>query len=224
MTTASELAYAELRRQLAEGVYRPGEHLREEEIALRLGVSRTPVREAIRRLGAEGWVRVVPNLGTFVTEWSAGDIEEIFALRSLLEPLAAGWAARKATAADVDHLTALCALGEKAVDGQAVPDLQAVTDANLQFHKAVLRISGQTRTEAIVISLFAMPIILKNFARYDHVHLRRSLSQHRELTEAIAFGDEPWAAAVMRSHVEAGKALFLDPIRARVGNGARAAE
>jgi DNA-binding GntR family transcriptional regulator len=152
-----------------------------------------------------------------VAEWTAADIAEIFALRALLEPHAAAHAAARAGVEDVRELEAHCERGERAVREGEAPDLQTVSDANLAFHKAILRISGQIRTEAIVTTLYAMPIILKNFSRYDRGHLNRSLSQHRELTEAIAAGDPSWASAVMRSHVEAGKALFLDTADARGG-------
>ena len=77
MTTAWEQAYLALRRCLADGTYPPGAHLREEDLATQLGVSRTPLREALRRLDAEGWLRVVPNQGAFAAEWSLPEMVEI---------------------------------------------------------------------------------------------------------------------------------------------------
>ncbi|MCA3423086.1 MAG: GntR family transcriptional regulator [Roseomonas sp.] len=95
MTTAWEQAYLTLRRCLADGTYPPGAHLREEDLATQLGVSRTPIREALRRLDAEGWLRVVPNQGAFAAEWSLPEMIEIFDLRAMLESHAAEHAAKR---------------------------------------------------------------------------------------------------------------------------------
>jgi DNA-binding GntR family transcriptional regulator len=209
MATAWEQAYLTLRRRLADGTYPPGSHLREEDLAAQLGVSRTPVREALRRLDAEGWLRVVPNQGAFAAEWSQRDIEEIFDLRALLETHAAE---RAATAPDhraLATMEAACEAAEAMLPRGDLAALEAISDANVRFHQTLWEMSGQARCRAILASLAVTPMVLRNFRNFDAAGLRRSLDQHREMVAAIAAGDAAWAGAVMRAHVQAGRAVFL---------------
>lgn len=219
MATAWEQAYLTLRRQLADGTYPPGAHLREEDLALHLGVSRTPVREALRRLDAEGWLRVVPNQGAFAAEWSDADIEEIFDLRGLLEVHAAERAATAPTPHGIGALNAACDAGWAALPATDLPAIERVSEANVQFHKVLWEMSGQTRTRVILASLAVPPMILRNFRNFDAANLHRSLEQHREMTTAIGSGNSAWAGAVMRAHVLAGKAIFLAAARDAMGSG-----
>src|SRR5262245_32416607 len=108
MTQASERAYTQIRAGLLGGVFAPGERLREEDLAQRTGVSRTPVREALRRLALEGFVDLQPGRGVQVVSWSDQDLDEIFSVRALLEGYGAAQAAQRATREHVEALTALC--------------------------------------------------------------------------------------------------------------------
>jgi DNA-binding GntR family transcriptional regulator len=222
MATAWEQAYLTLRRRLADGTYPPGSHLREEDLAAQLGVSRTPVREALRRLDAEGWLRVVPNQGAFAADWSQRDIEEIFDLRALLETHAAERAATAPDRGALAVMEAACDEAEAALPGGDLGKLEVISDANVRFHQTLWEMSGQTRCRAILASLAVAPMVLKNFQNFDKAGLRRSLDQHREMVAAIAAGDTAWAGAVMRAHVRAGRAVFLAAMAQR-GIGRRAA-
>jgi DNA-binding GntR family transcriptional regulator len=213
MTTAWEQAYLALRRCLADGTFPPGAHLREEDLAAQLGVSRTPIREALRRLDAEGWLRVVPNQGAFAAEWSLPEMIEIFDLRALLEAHAAEHAAMAPTPQGLATLRAACEAGEAAMPGADLAAIERISEANVRFHQALWEMSGQHRTRASLISLAVPPMILRNFRKFSDANLRRSLAQHREMTEAIAARNPSWAGAVMRAHVEAGKAVFLAAAR-----------
>ena len=102
--TALARAYATIRTGILDGRFRPGDRLREEHLAEISGVSRTPVREALRRLATEGLVELTPGLGAFVSSWSVADLEAIFAVRALVEAAVAEQAARHLTAADIDAL------------------------------------------------------------------------------------------------------------------------
>lgn len=219
MATASEQAYLTLRRRLADGTYPPGEHLREEDLAAQLGVSRTPVREALRRLDAEGWIRVVPNQGAFAADWSRADIEEIFDLRALLESHATERAAAAPTPKGIAALNAACEAGEANIPAADLAAIERVSEANVHFHHTLWEMSGQARTRAMLGSLAVPPMILRSFRHFDTTNLRRSLAQHREMAAAIAARNPVWAGAVMRAHVQAGKAIFL--AAARTGDGER---
>lgn len=209
MATAWEQSYLTLRRRLADGTYPAGSRLREEELAAQLGVSRTPIREALRRLDAEGWLRVVPNQGAFAASWSRQDIEEIFDLRALLEAHACEQAAMRPTPAGIAALKAACAAGEASLPATTLAAVEAVSDANVRFHQTIWEMSGQARTRSMLGTLAVPPMILRNFQHFDDANLRRSLAQHREMAAAIASRNPSLAGAVMRAHVEAGKAIFL---------------
>jgi DNA-binding GntR family transcriptional regulator len=222
MATAWEQAYLTLRRRLADGTYPPGSRLREEDLAAQLGVSRTPVREALRRLDAEGWLRVVPNQGAFAAEWSTAEIAEVFDLRALLEAHAAEHAALAPDRRGLDVMEAACEQAEAALPAGDLAALEAVSDANVRFHRALWEMSGQARCRAMLDSLAVPPMVLRNFRNFDAAGLRRSLAQHREMIAAISAGNAAWAGAVMRAHVQAGRAVFLSAV-ARGRGGRQAA-
>jgi DNA-binding GntR family transcriptional regulator len=209
MATAWEQSYLTLRRRLADGTYPAGARLREEELAAQLGVSRTPIREALRRLDAEGWLRVVPNQGAFAASWSRQDIEEIFNLRALLESHACEHAAMRPTPTGIAALHAACEAGERAMPADSLAAIERVSDANVRFHQAIWDMSGQVRTRSMLGTLAVPPMILRNFRHFDEANLRRSLWQHREMAAAIEGRNPALAGAVMRAHVESGKAIFL---------------
>src|SRR6476661_4495037 len=112
----TRLAYDAVRERIASGSVVPGEWLREHTVATSLGLSRTPVREALRLLAAEGVVELVQNRGARVVDWTPDDIDEAYRLRALIEGYGAGLAARRADAACVAELRALQERYERALD------------------------------------------------------------------------------------------------------------
>ena len=199
--TGADVTYLTIRRQILSGEREGGEWLREGDLAASIGVSRTPVREALRRLAAEGLVRHEPNRGVQVADWGAGDLDEIFSLRSHLEPWGCGLAATTGRA-DTD------ALGELAdrMDEESRrrrPDLDAITELNNRFHRAILEASGNGRLVALVSSVVEVPLVWRTFSHYSAEAMQRSLAHHHEIVQALAAGDAVWAESVMRSHVRA---------------------
>ena len=149
---ASDVAYSSIRQGLAAGRWAPGSHLRESELAAELGISRTPVREALRKLASEQLVSFEPHLGVRVPGWSNHDIEEIFALRVELESYAAGQAARHATPAQVAELRELAGQIEKAAFGGAEPDYVRITELNNRFHSLIVVAAANQRLVSLVVS------------------------------------------------------------------------
>ena len=209
---AAGKAYRGLRALLVNGSFQAGSHLREELLAGRLGVSRTPVREAVRRLAAEGWLEIVPNQGAYVCGWSRHDVEEVFALRAMLEGYAAEWAARNATDAQIAELQLLSASAKKLLPGTSAEDVEQIAELNDRFHKLILEASGQRRTAVTVTHLVELPITLRNFHQFTAADMERSVSQHQALVDAVAARDPAWAGSVMRAHVLSGKAIFMERI------------
>src|SRR6478609_8348458 len=118
----TRLAYDAIRARVVAGEVAPGQWLRESAVADSLGLSRTPVREALRMLAIEGLIEMVPNRGARVVSWTSADIDEVYRLRALLEGHGAALAARAATREQVSHIRRLGESYERAVDS-ATPGL-----------------------------------------------------------------------------------------------------
>ncbi|RSN44443.1 MULTISPECIES: GntR family transcriptional regulator [Actinomadura] len=204
MARAADVAYDAVRRMILSGDAAAGSRLGESELAETLGLSRTPVREALQRLGSDGLVEVLPHRGARVVAWTREDLAEIFELRALLEPYAAARAARIGRdAAVLADLAALCDAMEAAA---ADRDLGALARLNSGFHAAVIDASRNRRLPGMLASVVHAPLIVGTFRRYDAAELDRSMNHHREIVAAIAAGDPDWAEAVMRAHIRAAAA------------------
>jgi DNA-binding GntR family transcriptional regulator len=206
---SAEDAYRAIRDQILRGERAGGEWLREGDLAASLGVSRTPVREALRRLDAEGLVRHERNRGVQVASWSLHDLDEIFGLRSVLEPWGSALAAASGLA-DLDQLRELADAMDTAARGPR-PDLDEITRLNNQFHRAILTASGHGRLTQLVSSVVEVPLVWRTFSHYSPEAMRRSLAHHHEIVDALAARDAAWAESVMRSHVRAARAALLSP-------------
>ncbi|MFI0350828.1 GntR family transcriptional regulator [Actinomadura sp. 9N407] len=208
MPRATDTAYEAVRKMILSGEAGAGTRLGESELAEALGLSRTPVREALQRLGADGLVEVLPHRGARVVRWTRQDLAEIFELRALLEPYAAARAARIGQDQSVlADLAGQCAAMERAVaDG----DLDRVAQLNSRFHAAIIDASGNRRLPAMLTSVMHAPLILGTFRRYDADSMARSMNHHRELVAALAAGDPGWAESVMRAHIRAAAAHLTE--------------
>jgi len=214
----TRVAYAALRERIASGGLGPGTWLREHTVATSLGLSRTPVREALRLLAAEGVVELVHNRGARVVSWSAEDIDEAYRLRALIEGYGAGLAAARADAACVAELRSLQERYEQALDGQdpqptsapmpSAPMTSApMTSAqcNDDFHAAVLAASGSARLPVLVAAVSSAPLVRRVLQSYDDDDRRRSVMAHRDVITAIANGDADLATSAMSSHILAAR-------------------
>ncbi len=209
LMTVTDRAYASLRSEILTGVRTPGVRLREDELAVEFGISRTPIREALQRLGIEGLVEHLPHRGARVCEWSREDLGETFELRAALEGLGARRAAARATASDVARLRALCATMEQTIQPGGPRDLDALTTQNQKFHEDLLALSASAQLTAMVHTVVDVPLVMRTFHQYSDHALARSQHHHREICDALEHGDGEWAESVMRSHVFAAR-TFLD--------------
>lgn len=210
MARATEQACQVIREGIGSGAYPAGKWLREEEIAAVAGVSRTPVREALRRLQAEGLVEVLPNRGAMVVRWGEADLDDIFDLRALLEGYAVRQAAERhpRSACDLESLMSLCAVMDQRLDrlGEDEKAYEEITELNLQFHTALHEWSGNRRLLTVLPNIIRPPLVWHTFHRYTHEELTRSFAHHRELLDAIAAGDGDWAESIMHAHLRAARA------------------
>ncbi|MEY4256091.1 MAG: hypothetical protein RLZZ141_1318, partial [Pseudomonadota bacterium] len=222
MSTASARAYDLIRSLILEGRFAPGERLKEEELTDLCGVSRTPVREGLRRLAIEGLVVVTPHQGAQVAAIGDGELEEIYALRAMIEGHAAGRAALLIAEQDIAKLKALASEMEAAVRDANRHEVGAAelnarfTPANSEFHRIILDAAMSPRLAAMASLVVEIPLILRTLARYSEEELMRSLQHHRELIAAFEARDEDWARSVMRSHVLAASHAVVRPGVGRV--------
>ena len=204
MTTASdkasERAYAEIRGLILAGDASPGTPLREEALADIVGVSRTPVREALKRLEAEHYAIRTPGGRLVVAAWDVDDVAEIFALRAMLEGHAAARAARRLSP---DGLSALKACNQALHDALAAdePDVARFLAENRRFHDLVIGASASARLATMLASLVEQPIVRRTATRYARDDLMRSANEHDQLIQAFAARDADWARAVMAAHI-----------------------
>jgi DNA-binding GntR family transcriptional regulator len=207
--TSAERAVDTLREVILRGDLPAGARLGEVELAERLGVSRTPVREALSRLAAEGLVQIAPNRGARVATWTVDELEGVFELRALLEPELTALALPQATAEDLDELEALAARMQEAGRPGPGRDLDALVPLNRAFHDLLVERAGHPAMAAALAGVIHPPIVVRNFHAYDDAALLRSLAHHVEIVAALRAGDAPWARAVMTAHIRNARAVMV---------------
>lgn len=207
--TVAEGVYQHLRRELLSGRLKPGQWLREQELAEALDVSRTPVRESIRQLAQEGFLQIEANRGVRVRDVSLEEAVATYEVRGQLEGMAAALAARNvndaARAQLQRHLEAM-----DAVDPQ---DQAEHIRTDNQFHALVARLSGNPVLEELVEKLSERVMRVKILTRDVNVSAV-ARAQHARIVEAISQGDEQAAAQAMSKHVRTNLEIVEERLRA----------
>lgn len=186
--------YERLEEMIVDGVLAPGQHLVEQELAERLGVSRNPIREALQALERSGWVDLRPRYGGFVHTPSADEAKEFFHVRSVLEAESARLAAYNADDASIAALTALIDQAGRTLE----VDAHTLADLNTRFHRQVVAMAGN-RVLAEMLGMIEKRLRWY-FTPVAMVRGGRSWDQHAALVEALIAHDADWAEAIMREH------------------------
>jgi DNA-binding GntR family transcriptional regulator len=184
----------------------PGQHMVETDLARQLGVSRQPIREALHRMEAEGWVDLRPSQGAFVHVPTDSEVDELLDVRALLEAETARLATRSPNAGQLARLREICLEGGAAVDAD---DVTAAAAANNVFHAEVAAIGGNA-----VLAELADIVGRRVQWYYRMVAPARghgSWAEHAELIEAIEARDAERAEAVARKHTERTRAAYHRP-------------
>jgi DNA-binding GntR family transcriptional regulator len=196
-----------LRQRIVNGDYPPGERLTEDRLASDFGVSRNPVREALRVVQAEGFVTMVPRRGAVVSSPDASTLADMFIVRERLETIAARLAAERATEADVARLRALLDAAREATDRL---DFSRVAELNSELHLRVIEISGNRRLSSIASALYLqVHWVFRIGAAQRAPH---SWIEHIRLVDAIETGDGAEAEAAAAAHVNAASAAALQEL------------
>jgi DNA-binding GntR family transcriptional regulator len=190
-----------LRELIITGDLRPGEALRQRDLADRFGVSPTPVREALRRLESEGLVRYDAHRGSTVIEASGGDLQEKYQIRAALEGLAASLAAPKISDDDIRELESY---NERLADVSLTPD--EVNDINRTLHFRVYEMAGSQ----VLVAL--MRLLWQSFPQGPQMARPReeSIAEHKQLIEALQRRDAAAAKGITEQHI-LGALPHLDP-------------
>jgi DNA-binding GntR family transcriptional regulator len=218
MSRASELAYAKIRAHVLSGAVKPSEQLTEDQLAQITGVSRTPVREAVRRLEAELLLVRSDTKRLFVADWSRDDIEEMFTLRQMLECHAAERAAQRLSREQIGSLEAINRELKDAIE-QPAPDVARFLDANRAFHEVVIDAAHSPRLGQLLGRLVEAPVVLRTARTYSPEDLRQSARDHDELVAAFEARDAEWARAVMGSHLRRAFHTFAKAVGPVAKNG-----
>jgi DNA-binding GntR family transcriptional regulator len=200
-----------LRRAILEGEYGPKERLIEEQLAERLGVSRTPIRQALTMLEAEGLVEIEPNKGATVCSFSIEDVWEVYDLRAVLEGHAARRAAGLISDEELRRLAELAdemeGLASRYADHEA--EIRRLVALNQEFHGTIVAASRNGRLRRIVERTVQMPLVYKAFFWYGTWERAVSDHYHRQILKALEAGDGERAGIVMREHVYEGRDFVI---------------
>ncbi|WP_321390540.1 GntR family transcriptional regulator [Emcibacter sp.] len=208
MSKSAEKAYAVIRNAVLDGHFAPGDHLREERLVELCGVSRTPVREAIKRLAAENYVVMKPHLGAHVANWSPQEIEDIFRLRAVTEGMAARRAAELITPEQLDILKEQHKIIEDMLAEDAEYSMEKFLKANKVFHNTILQATQSEILKQAVQRLVSPPIVTQTAINFTRNDLKRSNAHHLELIEALEARNGDWSDATMQTHILAAHQRF----------------
>lgn len=199
-----------LRDAIRKGILEPGERLMEVQLAEELGISRTPVREAIRKLEQEGYVIMMPRRGTYVSDVSVRDVKEIFEIRSALESLATGLAARRIEPEDLEKLQNLLDEIEIYINKN---DIEKIVETDIKFHGLIYQVSGNERLVNIINNLKEQTARFRTQSMSYPGRLQETLEEHSEMVEAIANGDVSAARDAAEHHMESAEKTLLKAMR-----------
>jgi DNA-binding GntR family transcriptional regulator len=190
--------YEEVRRDLLDGIIRPGERIPDAEVCARLGVSRTPMREAMLALERDGLVRIVPRQGYFAAEIIASDVLDAYDVRFVIEPIVTAMAATKITDAEVEEVRALA---EIPADHSGDVLARAI-ELNKAFHLRIAQLSGNARMARLMSEVLDVlgRLALVDLRNYRSVESWRT--EHLGIVEALAARDPARAAQAVRASFE----------------------
>ena len=222
MRANSGQVYETIRRKILSGQFRSGDRLREAALVAQLGVSRTPIREALRRLQSDGLVDFEPNKGARVTSWSPRDLLDAFSIRVQIEALAARLAAERISELQIAALERLAAGMEALLETESEAQEIQHGELNNEFHHTIIEAAASSGIEAIMSTVVAVPIVdgrdgatsvdlplgQRTIQHYSQTELRRRASHHREIIAALKARDSEWAESIVRTHILSSRAAF----------------
>ena len=193
--------FQKIREEILSGVYQDGEELREVTLGEKLGVSRTPVREALRQLELEGLVTIVPNKGAYVKGITKKDVHDIYRIRSLLEGLCAKWATEHITDQQIEELEEIVLLSEFHLKKQGQGKAKQVSDLDGKFHKVLYEASNSRILEHVLSDFHKYVKMARTMSVGEKERAEKSIDEHRAILEAIRKKDANLAEQLANQHI-----------------------
>ncbi|HQX83292.1 MAG TPA: GntR family transcriptional regulator [Vicinamibacterales bacterium] len=208
--------YQEVAERLRERIFShelpPGTWVDEQALAEHYGISRTPLREALKVLASEGLVTLKPRRGCYVTEISERDLDEVFSVMALLEGESARVCADRASDADLQRLRDVHADLERAATAS---DINGFFEANQAFHLSIHEIADNRWLLHVIEDLRKVIKLSRHHSLFSEGRLEQSLAEHRDILEALLARDATMAETRMRSHIRSGRAALARSAGAR---------
>jgi len=200
-----EIAYTAIREAILRRELKPGQRLVEAEIARQMGISRAPVREALRQLEAEGLVVSEPHRGAFVAQFTSKDMWEVYTLRAILERLATTLATRSAGEETIARLNQLVGNMETAVRENDIPRL---VELDMAFHECLCRASGHARLLKIWLSMAAQIRMFMDLVPTVYISPEEVVTYHTQVLKLIRQGQAEQAGETLYHHImDAGRVI-----------------
>lgn len=212
--SAIDGVYERIRKKVLDSELAPGSQILEQELAVMLGVSRTPVREAVIRLHNEGLLEIIPRHGVRIVPIAVSDMREIYDVLISLEPRAAELLALRG--ASPKELRQLEVCSERMTDALARDEMEEWALADEEFHLGIVRLSGNRRLADIVLNCWDQVHRARYFTLRlrKHPHPSKSIEEHYEIIEAIRRGDAKAASEIYRRHRDRGLKEQVDVMMA----------
>lgn len=226
-TPLSDQVYDVLRAAILTGELKPNERLVERDLANRLNISRTPIREAISRLDQEGYVAALPTRGVIVNSFTAAQVEEMYGIRAVLEGYAARRAAVLIGAADIEDLEDTCARSHLVLtsDRSEQRQIREIMKLNARFHDVLEQASGSDRLHRMIDALRPPVLTYRVAALRTHAERERSTVDHYRIVHALKSGDVDGVEKLMRQHAyQACQVVLSHTPHARDDNQATSAK
>lgn len=193
--------FQKIREDILSGVYQDGDELREITLGEKLGVSRTPVREALRQLELEGLVTIVPNKGAYVTAITQKDVKDIYMVRSHLEGLCARWATRNITEEQIEEMEEIVFLAEFRLRRRGEGRAEQVSELDGKFHKVLYEASNSRILEHVLKDFHKYVKVARQMSVGTPDRAEHSVAEHRGILEAIKMKDEDLAEKLANEHI-----------------------
>jgi DNA-binding GntR family transcriptional regulator len=201
-----ELVFDALRNAILDGVIKPGERLLENQLAEELGVSRTPVREAIRKLELEGFAVILPRKGAYVSEISFKDVREVYEIRAALEALASGLAAERVMDNEVEEMERRLIAESANLENE---DNSLTVEADVDLHELIYKATRNEKLISLISNLKEQVYRLRSTSITLPGRKKRSLDEHKRIVEAIAEHNIKLAQRLAHEHIEHAEQAML---------------
>ena len=202
-----DVVFERLRKAIVEGALKPGQRLMEVQLAEQLGVSRTPVREAIRKLELEGLVIMLPRKGAYVADMSIKDVIDLLEVRSALEGLAASLAAERMMPENIEKLKSISNELKENVENS---NLAETLKKDVEFHQCIFEASGNNKLVQMINSLWEQVYRFREGYMSDYNAALEIIKEHEKLIGAIENGESDKASKYAREHIEKAEQYMID--------------